>query len=398
MRAFRRASLLAGAFAFGLFFACGDDDNVVRTRPDGGPPSEGGIDTGLPDGGNGLLSCGVPIPATYDSPNFAVNAKAALDLKASFKALEDKMKTTENAGTAVVTAPELQAIFTGGTPSLRSAATAFAQTTVDNYITAYADAVGKTWSPADVADAGGDAGTSGGKYEGTFHFSNVGLDLREAIAKTLLTGTFYNYALLLSSGLVTEATVDNLVALFGATPKFANSTDAEAGADADELVAEYAARRDSKDPARPGSYQKIKRALLSAKAAAAAGEKCKADLDAAIKVFFAEWERASYLTVIYYLNASATNASANPVKGPSALHGFGEALGFIGSFRGIPQDRRKITDAQIDALLTKVGAAVPYQLVTDTNARIVAFNGAFTDIGAIYGLAPIDIEEAKKAY
>lgn len=397
MRAFRRASLLAGLAAFGLFFACGDDDNVVRTRPPAVPDS--GSEAGpLPEGGTGVLACGVPIPATYDSPSFAVNAKAALDLKAAFKALEDKMKTTENAGTAVVTAQDLQTIFTGGTPSLRSAATATAQTTIDNYITAYADAVGKTWAPADVADAGGDAGMSGGKYEGTFHFSNVGLDLREAIAKTLLGAAFYNYALLLASGLVTEATVDNLLALFGATPKLSNSTDPDAGADADELVAEYAARRDSKDPSRPGSYQKIKRALLSAKAAAGAGEKCKADLDAAIKIFFAEWERASYLTVIFYLNAAATNATAVPSKGPSALRGLGEALGFIGSFRGIPQDRRKITDAQIDALLTKVGGAAPYQLITDTNARIVAFNGAFTDIGAIYGLNALDIEEAKKAY
>ncbi|MBS2013688.1 MAG: hypothetical protein JST00_12415 [Deltaproteobacteria bacterium] len=398
MRAFRRASLLAGAAAFGLFFACGDDDNIVRTRPDGGVVDAAG-DTGTTDAGTGLLACGVPIPTSYESPAFAVNAKAALDLKASFEALEDKMKSTENANTAVVTASELQAIFTAGTPSLRAASTAAAQTTVDGWITAYADAMGKTWTPADIADAGGDAGgNTGGKYEGTYYFSNVGLDLREAIAKTLLNGAFYNYGLLLSSGLVTEATIDNLLALFGASTKLLNSTSADAGSDADELVAEYAALRDSKDPARPGPYQKIKRALLSAKAAAGAGEKCKADLDAALKVFFAEWERASYLTVIYYLNAAATNASAVPPKGPSALHGFGEAIGFIGSFRGVPQDRRKITDAQIDALLTRVGAATPYVLVTDTNARIVAFNGAFTDIGAIYGLSPLEIEEAKKAY
>ncbi len=402
MRVLRNTALLSFLVFGSVFAACGDDDNVVRTRPDGGPAIDAAGDTGPGgDGGSGTLACGVPIPITYESPAFATNAKGALDLKQAFADLIGKIEETEGTSTKTVTAAELQAIFTRGTPSLRSIATATAQTTIDGYLTALEQAMGKTWTPADAAsDAGVDGGpaTTGGKYEGTGHFSGVGLDLREGVEKHLLGGAFYNYALLLASGVVTEAIVDNLVVLFGATTKLSNRTDDDAGADADELVAEYAAKRDSKDPTRPGPYQRVKRALLSAKAAAAAGPKCKDDLDAAIKVYFAEWEKASFLTVIYYLNAAAVNASATPAKGPEALHSYGEAVGFIRSFRGIPQDRRKVTDAQIDALLTKVGAATPYQLLTDTSARLVSFNGAFQDIGAMYGLTQLDIEDAKKAY
>jgi hypothetical protein len=401
MRNFRKLSL-ALVLALGAaapLVACGDDDNLVRERPDAAA-GDGSLDGPGSETGPGTLACGAVVPATYESPNFALNAKEELDLKTHFAELEDTMKTAEGTGTAVVTAAQLQAIFTAGTPNLRSIATAAAQAKVDDYITQFGDiavAGGKTWTPADAEAEGG--APNGGKYEAANIFSATGVDLREGVAKILLGGALYNHALALSTGPITEATVDRLLAVFGATTKLANRTDADAGADEkDELVAEYAARRDSKTGTTLGPYRKIKGALLVAKAAAAGGEKCRADLDAALKVYFLEWEKASYLTVIFYLNAAATNASANPVKGPAALHGFGEAAGFLQSFKGIPQDRRKITDAQIDKLLDEVGAATPYKLITNTAERLVAFNGAFQEIGAIYGLTQTDIEEAKKTY
>lgn len=398
MRNLKKLSLVLALGAIAAIAACGDDDNIVRERPDA---SAGDASLDAPDAlGPGTLACGVTVPTTYDSPNFAVNAKEELDLKTHFGELEDKMKTAEGTGTAVVTAAELQAIFTAGTPNLRSIATAAAQAKVDEYLTQFGDiavAGGKTWTPADAEAEGG--APSGGKYEGANIFSATGVDLREGAAKVLLGGALYNHALALSTGPITEATVDKLLAVFGATTKLANRTDSDAGADEkDELIAEYAARRDSKTGATLGPYRKIKGALLVAKAAAAGGEKCRADLDDALKIYFLEWEKATYLTVIFYLNAAATNASANPVKGAAALHGFGEAAGFIRSFKGIPQDRRKITDAQIDKLLDVVGAETPYQLITRTAERLVAFNGAFQEIGAIYGMTQTEIEDAKKTY
>ena len=396
MLEFRKLSLVAVLSAAAVVVACGDDDNLVRTRSDGGVDAS---TDGPTEAGPNTLSCGVTIPSTYESPSFAANAAAEIALKESVLALGAKMKSAEGATPAVVTTTDLQLIFTGGAPSLHAIATAFGQSTVDAYLSQFGDAAKKTWTPADAEADGGT--TSGGKYDNGSIFSPTGIDLREATEKVLLTASLYNYALVLASGPITEATIDRLLAVYGASTKLAGRTDADAGDAADELVAEYASRRDNKASSTPGPYRKIRSSLLVAKAAASNTAKCRADLDAALKIYFLEWEKASYLTVIYYLNQAATNALVTPAtaaKGAAALHAYGEALGFAQSFKGIPQDRRKITDLQIDALLQRIGAATPYQLVTRPTERAVAFNTAFQDIGAIYGLTQTEIEDAKKAY
>ena len=382
--------------------ACGDDDNfVVRTR-DGGSDATTDAEGGLPN----TLACGVAIPAAYDSPNFATNAKEELELKEKLNAINAKMKTAEGATPVPVTTAELQALFTAGAPNLRSVATAYAQSTVDTYLTQFGDAAPRTWKPeeaeadggADAGDGGTDGGAAvGGRYDGTYVYNPVGVDLREATGKLLINGSLYNYALALAGGVITEATVDRLLGLYGATPTLLNAAPGEAGAEENELIAEYSFNRDSKIGA-PGAYRKIRSALLVMKAAAANGDKCRADFDGALKIFFLEWEKAAYATVIYYLNQAAGNATAIPAKGPAALHAYGEALGLAQGFKGIPQDRRKITDVQIDGILARIGAATPYQLVTRTGERVVAFNTAFQEIGAIFGMTQTDIEDAKKAY
>lgn len=399
MRNIRNLILVAafGAGAATVPMACADDgDNIVRTRPDGGDASSDATSDGpLPN----TLACGVPIPATYDSPSFAVNAKEELDFKAAVLAINEKMKMGEGTMPLPVTTADLNALFTAGTPSLRTIATAYAQATLDAYFVQFGDAATKTWNPEDVeADAGAEGGVpTGGKYGNASIVNAVGVDLREASQKVLLDGALYDYALQLASGPVTEATVDRLLALFGATPKLANSTDADAGADADMLIAEYASKRDNKTGA-PGPYRKMRTALLVAKAAAAAGSSCKADLDGALKIYFLEWEKTAYATVIYYLNQAGTNAVAIPQQGPAALHAYGEALGFIESFKGIPQDRRLITDVQIDGLLARIGSDKPYRVVTRSGDLVSAFNTAFQEIGGIYGFTQTEIEDAKKAY
>ena len=397
IRSFTKLFVVTSLAMSAAVAACGDDDNyVVRTR-DGG--TDAAADSG--EGGLNALACGVPIPASYDSPNFAANVKEELDLKENVLAIGDKMKTAEGPTPLTVTTADLQALFTAGAPSLRSVATAFAQVTVDTYLTQFGDAAAKTWKPQDVeADGGADGGTDGGvpvggKYDNASIVNAVGVDLREATEKILINGSLYNYALALAGGAITEATVDRLLALYGATPAFLGATDG--GTAANELIAEYASKRDSKMGA-PGAYRKIRAALLVMKAAAANGDKCRADFDGALKIFFLEWEKASFATVIYYLNQAATSATVIPAQGQLALHAYGEALGFAQSFKGVPQDRRKITDVQIDAILQRIGATTPYQLVTRTGERVVAFNTAFQEIGAIYGMTQTDIEDAKKAY
>ncbi len=401
IRSFTKLFVVASLAMSAAVAACGDDDNyVVRTRNDGGTDAASDA-----EGGINVLACGVPIPATYDSPNFAVNAKEEFDLMENVLMIGDKMKTAEGPTPLTVTTADLQALFTAGVPNLRSIATAYAQVTVDTYLTQFGDAATKTWKPEDVeADGGADGGTDGGtdggvpvggKYDNASIVNAVGVDLREATEKVLINGAIYNYALALAGGAITEATVDRLLVLYGATPALLNATDG--GLDANELIAEYSSKRDSK-MGPPGAYRKIRTALLIMKAAAANGDKCRADFDSAVKIFFLEWEKTSFATVIYYLNQAATSATAIPSQGQLALHAYGEALGFAQSFKGVPQDRRKITDVQIDAILQRIGATTPYQLVTRTGERVVAFNTAFQEIGAIYGMTQTDIEDAKKAY
>jgi hypothetical protein len=311
------------------------------------------------------------------------------------------IKRADGATPLPVTTADLQAIFTAGPPSLRSIATASAQSTVDTYFTQFGDSATKTWKPEDV-DGDAEAGVaSGGKYANASIVNAFGLDLRAATSSVLLNGSLYNYALALSTGAITSATIDRLLALYGATPALldaAGGDAGDAGADVDQLMAAFASNRDSKINA-PGPYRKIRSALLIAKAAATAGaDKCRTDLDAALSIYFSEWEKTSSLTVIYYLNLAGAKAVALPQEGSAALQAYGAAVGFAQSFKGIPQDRRKITDVQIDGVLATIGATTPYQLITRSGDRVTAFNTAVQQIGAIYSLTATEIEEAKKAY
>jgi hypothetical protein len=392
MRTFRKLSLAAvlGSAVIAALVACGnDDENIVRTRGDGGT-----LEASV-EGGPGALTCGATVATTYVSPTFAMNAQSERDLGDRVVALGAKMQSAEGTTSpAVVTTADLQAIFTAGAPSLRSVASAFAQSTVDTYLTQFGDAATRTWTPSDAEAEGGTS--AGGKYAGTSIVNGAGLDLRAATEKVLLNGSLYEFALVLTSGPISEAAIDRLLALFGATPAFANGADA--GADSDRLIASYAANRDDKTSAGLGPYRKVRNALLVAKAASTNPDKCRDDLLAAFNLFLPEWEKAAYLSVIYFLNQAATSAVASPPNGPAALHAFGSAIGFVESFKTIPLDRRKINDQQIDDLLNRIGAAAPYQLITKTSERVVAFNTAFQDIGAIYGLTQTQIEDAKKSY
>lgn len=388
---FARLACATALGAAALTGACGEDHADVRGRPDGGS-----VDAG--DAGLTVLACGALVPSTYDSPAFATNAKQELDLRSALQSLDGRMRAAEGTGTSIVTAAELRGIYRQGTLSLEAESTSAAQALVDGAFVAFGEAAGKTWAPdlveGDGGDGGGDAGdagapASGGKYGGTYYFSPAGVDLRETTVKTLLGGAFYNHALKLARGPVTEATVDGLLASFGASPKLIAPAEPDAGADADGLIAQYAANRDDRSKAALGPYRRVRLALLGARAAAGAGAKCSADLDASLKVFFAEWEKATYASAIYYLNDAANKAIQQ--KGDAALHAFGQALGFLQSFRGIAQDRRKITDTQIDELVAKVGGPTAYQLVTRTSERVPRLVDAINGIAGVYGWTPDEV-------
>lgn len=387
--------------AAALVTACAEDDVIVRGR-DGG--AEAGSETPLGDGGGNGLACGATIQTVYIAPNFATNAAAEIALTANLTALDAKMASVEGDKTpapAPVTATDLANIYNAGAPSLRTVASSASQATIDAYLAAFGAAQGKTWAPADATADGGAA--TGGKIDSgdgkpLFYESPVGVDLRAATGKTIYGGSLYNWALTIMAQPMNDVSVDRLLALYGASTALANRTDVDAGSDGDRFVAELASKRDDKSQPDPGGlYRKMKTTLLRMKAAATKLPDCQTDLDIEIGNFRSYWEQATYASAIYSLNAAAKSA-VDPNQGALTLHSFGDALGLIQSFKSVPADKRKINDAQIDTVLTQIGAATPYKLVTDPGTQVQGLNSAIANIALFEGFDAAAVESFKKSF
>jgi hypothetical protein len=397
---FRFLSLTAVAASLLAAAACGDDDNVVRERLDAS------VDATADAGEGGTSECGAAIPTTYEAPEYVSNAATELAARQAFDAFMKPMKDFEtgslDGGTpAPVTATSLAQLYATGSPSVRAITSVYYQGRVDAWIADYEPAsAGGTYEPSDPPpQAGGTLANSAGTS--VWVFNPRGIDLRQAIEKGLYNAAFYNHAVAITAPGqdVTPATMDRLVAAFGAHPSFQN--DHQAAENKDVNAAGYAARRDSKDPSKPGPYQRARAALIKAKAAAAAGEACVTDRDEAIRAFLLEWEKSQYATVIYYANKMQSDLSQSPQDPAVILHAHGEVLGFVAGFRTIDPSRRKITDEQIDALLVKLHVpngepARAYELITGNLATVTGnLAGIISDITAIYELTPAEVADFK---
>lgn len=368
--------------------ACGEEDATVRPRlnGNGNPTTDGG-------GEGGALACGVAIPEVYVSPNFAANAAVELAFANSLAALDTKMASTEGSATATVTASELGGLYNAGAPSLRGASSSVSQGLVDGYLTAFGNAQGKTWEPKDAQADGG--AVNGGKFKGLFYESPTGLDLRAATNKAILGGALYNNAVGIIAGGLTDVSVDKLLALFGAATSLSSRTDVDAGADGDRLVAELASKRDDKSQP-TGIYRRVRTALLTMKATVGNAD-CKADLDAATAAYLLGWEQATYASAVFSLNAAATNA-VNPDSAALTLHSFGDAVGLIQSFKGLPADKRLISDSQIDVIVAGLKVDSAFTLITDPGTRTLDLTSAINNIAIYEKFDPAQIESFKKSF
>ncbi|MEW5737732.1 MAG: hypothetical protein AB1938_02340 [Myxococcota bacterium] len=301
---------------------------------------------------------------TYPDEGFATNAAAELSLRAQLKALNDRMKAAEADLLVKPTAAELQALYEAGSPSLSSVAAPSFSATMPALFTAFEAAAGNTWTPAEPPVG------AGGQF-GTWIFSERGVDLRQAEEKGFFGAGHYAEAVQLMKGDVTPATVDRILALYGANPSFPMDDKAMVNPDVHSAV--YAKRRTNPAAATPGPYLAIKRAFIDARAAAAKGTACAATRDQAFATIRAEWERALIGTVVFYLNDAAAKLERNnatAAEKASAQHGYGEGVAFLQGLRAVPPDARVITDAEIDDVLSTVLSpwaqpATAYKLQTD---------------------------------
>ena len=405
------ASCVVGLIG-GIAVACGDDDALVRPRADGGTSDVVTTTDGETADGP---TCALQLPADYLSAAFETNAKLELDLRTAFSAFLAPMANNESAIQAdasagsIITKAQLDTLWNGGNPSVKSITTPYWQTRIDGWLKDYEEATSA--GPFTLESSGAAPPPDGGTYQ-RYTYNPAMVDLKQAIEKGSYTAAFFNHAAgIVAGGNLTEASIDRLVAAWGAHASFQNNHVVDAGATAatrDVNSAGYAARRTPKDGT-GGPYTRAKTALIKAKAAIAAGKTCDADRDQAIKDFLLEWEKATYATVVFYFSdilgrvQPTAPAHTETVLWTNIFHAHGECIGFIAGFKQTPQAYRKITDTQIDSLLQKAllpegGPSSILQLKTAPATAAISLNGALADIKTIYGFTDEEITSFKQVY
>jgi hypothetical protein len=383
--------LVLGTLSFG-----GCDDAQPPSKIDSGAGGrDGGVDAS-PEGP--VNACAPADPNTYTSASYDTNAAVELGVRQRFNAFLQPMRDAQLDLTKKPTAAELKAIYDMGTPTLRSITTTYYAGKIDEWLTLFEGAAGNMWTPAEPPPA------AGGKYLMGDIYSKEGLDIRQAIEKGMFAAAFYNHALTLMNGQVTPATIDRLIAIFGAHPTFPKDDGAMA-MNRDIWAASYAKRRTNPAAAMSaGIYYQIKGNLIAAQAAAAGGTACNTELQAALKAFRDNWEKVLFATVIYYANDTKTKlGQVMEMNFGPALHNIAEGSSFVHGYRMLPAASRKITDAQIDEILALFGAPATgpitvYKFATDTAAQVPKLDEVINKIKTIYGFSDAEVEAFKTNY
>jgi hypothetical protein len=365
-----------------LVLAACSDSTVV-------PPvgSDAGTDSAIADAASDapVSSCGLVVPDAYDGVSFTSNAAVELDVRARFNAWQAPMRAADSSLAVKPTATEIAALYDAGNPSLRSLSSAYYAGKMDGWFTAFEAAAGNTWTPAEPPTGpGGQYGgvPTGGTTAATWLFSARGTDLRQATEKGSFASMHFAQAYALMTGTVTPATVDRILAWYGAHPDFPHSDKGGDGGvtNPDVWTAQYAKRRDDKSNPTAGYYRTIKASFIR--------------------------EKTLMATVVFYLHDAIKKASvSSPTPGDlgAALHGYGELTAFVHGFRMLPQASRKVTDAQIDQLLSDLGAPVTgdvtsYTLVTDTATMLGKLQAAIQTVGTIEGFTAQELDAFKVSY
>jgi len=366
--------IILGISTLFLFNACKKDEEDDNTKP------------------------ALQIPASYDGSTFAANTATQTAVLNQLSALATESQRGRDAANTVERS-ELEQLFNAGSPSLSDVITNYFKSRVlgdGNIIDELAKASGTTWSPAAP-----DGSSQGGVYGG-YLFDEYGVEQEQLLEKGQFGATHYNHAVSLMSGAITLATVDQLVAIFGAKPAFANSGSNNVAAEnRDRFMANYGARRDKNDG--NGLYSQIKREFITLQAAVKAGAEYNDERNKALKNIQSLWEKINAATVINYCHSPISRLSGtSPTDADKAasLHAIGEGIGFIQGFKTINPAYRKITDTQIDEILVLFnapanGTASVYQFALDPLNELPKLQQAITKLQNIYGFTTQEIEDFK---
>lgn len=334
------------------------------------------------------------IPATYDGSNYQANAQTELAVLSQLGAFISEMGKANTNG-VTVTEQALIDLYEAGNPSLADITTAYydakivGTASVPGWAEELALASGGTYT---VGTPQGNGGTLG-----SYLFDENGLEIKQVIEKGLFGAALYNHAVTLMSGEITEATVDRLVATIGMNPAFRNTSNGE---NADRFMAVYVARRTNQNDAN-GFYNVMRNEFIRLQAAVKAGNDFTSDRNEALATIKENWEKANAATVINYcLSAISTLSNTNLTDSQisSALHAYGEGVGFLYGWKTIPQAHKIITDAQIDALLTLMnapanGTPTSYTYVTDAVNQLPKLQQVVDDLAGIYDFTDAQVND-----
>lgn len=336
------------------------------------------------------------LPEAYDGSTFSANTANQNAVRSQLETLVSEIKKGRTAG-FVLDQANLTQLFNAGDPSLQSICTPYYSDRLQgagNWLDELAKASGNTYTPAAPT---GQGGTFGG-----YLFEEHGLELEQMVEKGLFGAAMYHHAVSLMSGALTPATADQLLCIFGAHPDFPNTPTAANAANPDKFMANYAARRDKNDGT--GLYSQMKNAFIKLQAALKAGDDYQQDRDEALLSLRLTWEKVNAGTVINYCHSVISTMSAtNPTDAQkaSALHAYGECVGFMHGWRTIPSGFKTITDPEIEELLLLLnapynGTPTAYTFATDPLNELPKLTQIISKLKAKYGFSTQEVEDFKK--
>ncbi|WP_234735628.1 hypothetical protein [Tellurirhabdus bombi] len=336
------------------------------------------------------------IAQEYDSIAYRQNTINQVAVIKQWSDLINEAKKGRTIG-AKVSATRLAELFNTGSPNLKLVTTNYYAGRLENptngFFAELSKASGTTFNPFRRLGDGG--------VYGDYLFDENGLEMEQLIDKGLYGAMAYNYAVGLMENNSTLAAVDQIVALYGANLGFINSDNAEMYLNPDRFTAAYAAQREKTKG--NGYYTSIRVGFLQLQAAFKSGDQYKTKRDEAFAQIKQNWEKVHAATVINRLHktiAALSLTTPSTAQISTALHGYSEGVGLLHGWRTISQQHKKITDAQIEEVLTLMNApydksALSYLFVSSPTSELPKLTQAIGRLKEIYGFSDQEIDDFK---
>ena len=286
------------------------------------------------------------IPSSYGATEFDANTEAIEDLIGRFNDLVALMKTGQDS-TKQLMMPDLMAAWnTGGANSVKANSGWYVSDVEQVHFRELVKNSGKTYHPSH-----GDTASIGGVFGGRL-LDKDAYEILQAVDKGGYAAMFLYQILELEKGGITLKKIDQMLALYGAHPDFANTPTAANAEHPDRFIANYAARRDKNDGT--GYYSKIKYNFITLQAACISGSAYQDEKNLAFSDLINAMERSIMATTINYMYATIEKLSKTKPSDQDkadALHDLSEALSFIYGFGNLQSPHIQITKLEIEEVL-----------------------------------------------